>query len=174
MQTIYFRRLVVLDVNAPRSEIENYQENEMEDDDGGGAIFKIDSITDKDEAATTSSTRAGRLHPLGHTLDVCMEMFLAYVHKACHPRGSLEMESLKSLYLDILKVFETTILPTWASHHVQFVMFYLCSFKPNVAEAFLNWLWQKVSNPNVAPVLRQSAVAYIASLLARANFVPIR
>lgn len=52
-------------------------------------------------------------------------------------------------------------------------MFALCALKPTLTEAFLNFLWKKVCNPNVAIVLRQSAVTYIASLVARGLFVPL-
>lgn len=171
-ENICFSRLIILDVNAPRSEIEDYGDEVMDEDDGGGEeVFKIDAIQEEEKKPPP---KVPSQHPLAHTLDICMEKLLEYVYDVCHPHGKLDMESAKSLYFDLLQVFETTILPTWASHHVQFVMFYICSFKSNIAEAFLNWLWLKVSNPNVAPVIRQSAVAYIASLLARANFIPIK
>lgn len=70
-------------------------------------------------------------------------------------------------------VFDKVILPTYNIHHVQFVMFSLCSFKSTVTEGFLNYLWKKVCSPDVASVYRQTAVSYIASLIARAAFVPV-
>lgn len=52
-------------------------------------------------------------------------------------------------------------------------MFLVCSFKPSISEAFLNHLWRKVGNPNVASIIRETAVNYIASLIARATFIPL-
>lgn len=77
------------------------------------------------------------------------------------------------MYQDMLEVFDKVILPTYNTHHVQFVMFTMCCFKPALTEAFLNYLWKKVCTPNVPVVIRQAAVSYIASLIARGTFVPI-
>ncbi|KAK0080743.1 hypothetical protein PV325_013443 [Microctonus aethiopoides] len=169
--SLIINRLIILDVNAPRSEIESHRENEM-DDDEDDAVFHIDSVNETDDK--TKEINNSPEHPLAHSLDVCMEMLFGYIYNVCHPDNKLDMEAVRKLYFELLPVFESVILPTYASHHVQFIIFYICSFKITVLEAFLNWLWLKVSNPNVAPVIRQSAVAYIASLVARANFIPIK
>lgn len=73
----------------------------------------------------------------------------------------------------MISVFDTVILPTYNIHHVQFVMFCLCSYKSTITEGFLNYLWKKVNSPNVASVYRQTAVIYIGSLVARATFIPV-
>ncbi|CAD1479145.1 unnamed protein product [Heterotrigona itama] len=44
-------------------------------------------------------------------------------------------------------------------------------FKTAVVEAFIDWLWRKASDPNVPSIVRQSSIAYIASLLVTAKFV---
>lgn len=76
------------------------------------------------------------------------------------------------MYL-ILQVFEKVILVTHNTHHVQYLMWYICSLKPKLAEIFVKYLWRLVSGVQVAPVTRQSAAAYIASFLARAKFIRI-
>ena len=43
--------------------------------------------------------------------------------------GVLDWEVTKKLYLDMVKTFEKLLLPTYASCHVQFLMFYICSFR---------------------------------------------
>lgn len=73
----------------------------------------------------------------------------------------------------MISIFDKVILPTYNIHHVQFVMFSLCSFNLTITEGFLNYLWKNVCSPNVASVHRQSAVSYISSLVARATFVPV-
>ncbi|XP_015595877.1 RNA polymerase I-specific transcription initiation factor RRN3 [Cephus cinctus] len=164
--SLIINRLIVLDVNAPRTEIEDLEEEAMEEDDDGGGVFKMDD-------AVISNKQQSLKHPVAHTLDVCMEQVLLYIYRTCHPNGNLDWDPLKSLYQDLVQIFDKIILPTHASHHVQFILFYICSFRTLVAETFINWLWRKVSNPNVAPIMRQSAVSYIASILARATFIPI-
>lgn len=48
------------------------------------------------------------------------------------------MERTKELYRDLLTVFDKLILPTHASCHVQYTLFYLCSFKP-VSTPHIYW-----------------------------------
>lgn len=43
--------------------------------------------------------------------------------------GTLHVERTKELYRDLLSVFDKLILPTHASCHVQYTLFYLCSFR---------------------------------------------
>lgn len=43
--------------------------------------------------------------------------------------GELEWEGTKKFYREMLYVFEKVVLPTYACCHVQFIMFYLVSFK---------------------------------------------
>lgn len=74
----------------------------------------------------------------------------------------------------MLVVFDKVLLPTYNIHHVQFIMFLLCSFKTTITEAFLNYLWKKVCAPNIPFVHRHTAVVYIASLVARGSFIPLR
>lgn len=43
--------------------------------------------------------------------------------------GKLDISNTKDLYRDLVSVFDKLILPTHASCHVQYFMFYICSFK---------------------------------------------
>ncbi|KAG9330633.1 hypothetical protein JZ751_023549 [Albula glossodonta] len=87
--------------------------------------------------------------------------------------GSVELECTKSLYRDLVSVFDKLVLPTHASCHVQYSLFYLCSFRLGLAEAFLEHLWKILQSPTQPAILRQAAAAYIGSFLARARFLPI-
>ncbi|XP_001602153.1 RNA polymerase I-specific transcription initiation factor RRN3 [Nasonia vitripennis] len=168
---LIINRLVALDVSVPPSEIQNCEDDEDMEEDENEAIFKLDDTNIENNSKKSHSTEMK--HPGAQMLDVCMEQVLAYVYNCCHVEGQLQIDSLRIIYNDLLYTFERIILTTHASHHVQFIMFYLCSFKLTVAETFIRWLWQKVSNPNVAPIIRQSAVSYIASLLARATYITV-
>lgn len=141
-----------------------------EDNEIDGAIFSLDDSTEK--KISTPPKRQAMKHPAARTLDACIEQMFDYIHDSCHIDGKIDVDPLKGVYNDLLHIFEELILPT-CGHHVQFLLFYVCSFKVAVAEAFVKFLWQKVSNPNVPYFLRQQAVAYIVSLLARATFIPL-
>lgn len=126
------------------------------------------------KTSATSFTVVNR-HTVAHTLDVCLDKLFNYITAECHSSksGELKWDKTKTLYQDIISVFDKVILPTYNTHHVQYIMFLMCSFKSTITEAFLNFLWKKVCNPNVPPILRQASVNYIASIVARANFVPL-
>ncbi|XP_054000888.1 RNA polymerase I-specific transcription initiation factor RRN3 [Hylaeus anthracinus] len=164
--SLIINRLMVLDVNIPRLETDNDDEDLMDDSDCDSTFGNENNVVEHND-----TTETDKIHPIAHKLDVCMTLILKYMHNSCLVEGVLQMESLKSLYFDILQIFETVILPTHASQFVQYIIFYICSFKTAVAEAFIDWLWRKVSDPNIPSITRQSSVAYIASFLVTANFI---
>lgn len=165
--SLIINRLMVLDVNIPRVETDNEDEDSM--DDSSECESTLGNETNGVEE--NNITETDKVHPIAHKLDVCMELILRYMHNSCFIERVVQVDSLKGLYFDILQIFETVILPTHASQYVQYIIFYICSFKTAVVEAFVDWLWRKVSDPNVPSVMRQSSVAYIASLLIAATFV---
>lgn len=87
---------------------------------------------------------------------------------------NMDWECTKKFYKELLTVFDKIILPTSGSIHVQYIMFYICSLKQELSDGFLDYLWKKVQNPNIAPAYRQIAAFYIGSFLARAKYISIR
>lgn len=157
-----------MDVNAPREEIQTYRYNDEE-------LFVMDDDSRSVRTSTTAFTQVNR-HELAHTLDVCLEQIFAYIQSESPDSESTEtsLKQYKTLFDEVLNVFEKIVLPTYDTHHVQYVLFYMCSFSSAITEYFLNFLWKFSCNPNKASVLRQAAVNYLASFLARANFVTLR
>jgi hypothetical protein len=47
-------------------------------------------------------------------------------------------------------------------------------FQNSYTDLFLNYLWRKVTNINVAANYRMAAVGYLSSFLARAKYIPIK
>lgn len=154
--------MVVLDANTPREVITA----EQTDDD----IFTMD-----DCKSINTVTNKMKNVP-AHTLDVCLDRIFNFIIVECHDldTGQLNWEKTKKLYHTLIYVFDEIILPTYNIHHVQFVMFFICSLKPAITEAFINHLCKKVYSPNIAPITRQTAVVYIASFLARSAFINLR
>lgn len=86
----------------------------------------------------------------------------------------MNWEATKKLYLDLLGMFEKVVLPTHECCHTQYLMFYICSLRQNLADGFMDYLWKKVKNPNEYQVNRRAAVCYLASFIVRAQYVSTR
>ncbi|XP_063233419.1 RNA polymerase I-specific transcription initiation factor RRN3 isoform X2 [Bacillus rossius redtenbacheri] len=105
----------------------------------------------------------------GHTLDVLMCALLHHVRKRC----STGWEGAKTAYSLQLHAFERAVLPTHATGYAQFLMFYACSFRLTLAEAFIDFLWRVATAISRPSVIRQAAATYLASFLARASYVTL-
>ncbi|PSN29624.1 hypothetical protein C0J52_27788, partial [Blattella germanica] len=174
-QILFFilKRLVSLDVNAPRSEVMEQEDDVIEDMDLDEAetMFNMETSDIKDSTEDQFKMK----HPVANCLDVAMRQIFIFIKSQCYNSvNQINWDRTKSLYYDIIKVFDEVILTTYATYHIQFLIFYLCSFKMQLVEGFLSFLWRKVINPNVAPVIRQSAVMYVGSLLSRSSYINIK
>ncbi|KAH8400618.1 hypothetical protein KR222_008739 [Zaprionus bogoriensis] len=171
---LVLQKLLVLDVNAPRDEIEPTKEDETDDEEDKMEeedIFQMD-----DMCAQLRPTPQPLDHPIGQMLDICLLKLFKFLEDKCRPSLNEKDDQRAAsgrFFKALLHIFDEVILPSHNTHHVQFVIFHLCSIRPAYTEAFLNFLWKKVQNPNVSPILRHVAVSYIASFLARAKFIPL-
>ncbi|XP_034449158.1 RNA polymerase I-specific transcription initiation factor RRN3 [Hippoglossus hippoglossus] len=168
-----FEKMLKLDVNASRSHIEEAEENAVQsqkaEEPAEEGLFDMD----EDVAADQPPGSTAMAHPVAERLDTLMAVMMSYIRDICLINGSLHVERTKELYKDLLNVFDKLILPTHASCHVQYTIFYLCSFRLALAEAFLDHLWKILQSPSQPAVLRQAAAGYLGSFLARAKFVPV-
>lgn len=128
----------------------------------------------EDEEMFTLDDGAKDAHSVADSLDLSLDVMFCYFQTQCFVNNTLCFQRSKALYTDMMAVFDKVILPTHASSHVQFLMFYLLSLKTNLVQWFLQYLWRKVTDPNVFHVIRQAAIGYIASLLSRAKYIPMR
>uniref|UniRef100_A0A8C9W5U1 RRN3 homolog, RNA polymerase I transcription factor n=1 Tax=Scleropages formosus TaxID=113540 RepID=A0A8C9W5U1_SCLFO len=171
-------KMLKLDVSAPRREIEDAEENAAQQQQSGGAQDECLFDMEDDDGIPRSPSGPGveisvMEHPVAERLDVLMAVLLAYIKDMCHSNGVLQLERTKELYRDLVCVFDKLLLPTHACCHVQYALFYLCSFRVGLAEAFLEHLWKLLQSPSQPAILRQAAAGYIGSFLARAKFVPV-
>ncbi|XP_071357462.1 RNA polymerase I-specific transcription initiation factor RRN3 [Trachinotus anak] len=166
-------KMLKLDVSASRSDIEEAEENagqnQREEEQTEEGLFDMD----EDVAADQPPRTTVMAHPVAERLDVLMAVMMAYIKDICHISGSLRVDRTKELYKDLLSVFDKLILPTHASCHVQYILFYLCSFRLALAEAFLDHLWRILQSPSQPAVLRQATAGFLGSFLARAKFIPV-
>lgn len=166
-------KMLTLDVSAPRSEIEDVESSGQENQSGDDFLFDMDDDEDSPLKSSQSVDGKPMLHPIAERLDTLMSVLLAFIKDMCHVNGTLDVEMAKGVYRDLVCIFDKLMLPTHASCHVQYCMFYLCSFRLGLAEAFLDHLWKLLQSPSQPPVLRQAAAGYMGSFLARAKFLPI-
>ncbi|KAL3876380.1 hypothetical protein ACJMK2_034232 [Sinanodonta woodiana] len=172
-------RMIKLDVRCPRHLVEEAESQEdMEDGDifdleDGGSKKSLFHQSDEGYISRLGASARPMKHKEADRLDIMMDLVFSYMHNTCYTNGELDWETTKLLYREMLMIFERIILPTYASCHVQFIMFYLCSIKESICEGFIDYLWKKVQDPNTAAIFRQVAVAYMGSLLARGKFVPL-
>ncbi|XP_022223120.1 RNA polymerase I-specific transcription initiation factor RRN3 [Drosophila obscura] len=165
---LVLQKLLILDVNAPRDEIVETEEDEDKMDEDG--VFTIDDIpTD-----TVVKQPKDSVHPIGHTLDTCLSMLYKFVDSRFQSEFSEDKRwAANNFFRTLLYIFDEVLLPSHNTHHVQFFIFQVCSIRPTYSELFLSSLWLKVQNPNVSAIIRHAAVGYMASYLARAKFVPL-
>nr|XP_056722542.1 RNA polymerase I-specific transcription initiation factor RRN3 [Euleptes europaea] len=163
---LVIERLLKMDVSAPRKDIDAAEEAESKQASEEG-------LFDMDEDEENREKNDIMAHPIADRLDILMMVLFSYIKDVCHVNGKLDLGRTKDLYRDLVPIFDKLILPTHGSYHVQYIMFYLSSFKLGIAEAFVEHLWKKLQNPNNPAVIRQAAGSYIGSFLARAKFVPV-
>ncbi|CAL1267519.1 unnamed protein product [Larinioides sclopetarius] len=142
-------------------------EMQREEEESLGQNMEIESSAEKktDQMA----------FPLAHTLDILLNCLFTYIKETCFYNGSgeLDWEATKKLYKEFLTIFDKIMLPTQGSCHVQYLLFYICGLKQDLCIGFVDYLWKKVQNPNVAPVFRQISAFYIGSFLSRAKYISI-
>ncbi|KAM9179286.1 RNA polymerase I-specific transcription initiation factor RRN3 isoform 1-T1 [Mergus octosetaceus] len=170
-------KLLKLDVSTPQQDIEDAEEAANNSDSveksAEEGLFDMEEDEERKGNKVVSSSSERMAHPLAERLDILMTILFSYIKDVCHVDGKLDINKTKDLYRDLVSVFDKLILPTHASCHVQYFMFYICSFKLGFAEAFLDHLWKKLHDPNNPSVIRQTAGSYIGSFLARAKFIPV-
>ncbi|XP_021553741.1 RNA polymerase I-specific transcription initiation factor RRN3 isoform X1 [Neomonachus schauinslandi] len=174
---LVIEKLLKLDVNASRQDIEDAEEAAIQTGSGPDAtegLFNMDEDEDTEYDAKADPQRLDHMvHPVAERLDILLCLLLSYIKDVCYVDGKVDNNKTKDLYRDLITIFDKLLLPTHASCHVQFFMFYLCSFKLGFAEAFLEHLWKKLQDPNNPAIIRQAAGNYIGSFLARAKFIPL-
>ncbi|XP_059510162.1 RNA polymerase I-specific transcription initiation factor RRN3 isoform X1 [Stegostoma tigrinum] len=170
-------KFLKLDVSASRNDIEDAEEAVAEAKNGLSTCAE-EGLFDMDEdegkrKIQLSLPNDEMAHPVAERLDFLMSVLLAYIKDICYDNDELALTRTKELYRDLIVVFDKLVLPTHASCHVQYFMFYICSFKLGLAEAFLEHLWKMMQNPNNPAIIRQAAAGYIGSFLARATYIPV-
>ncbi|KAJ1956013.1 DNA independent RNA polymerase I transcription factor, partial [Linderina pennispora] len=137
---------------------------EFEDDDvdtkgndDGDTLSESDSGSDSDssddEDDEDEENDLGKVsydaRPIISKLDAMMNVLFAWLdrHIALDLQQGAMPESASRLFLLILDLFDTIILPTFKSRYTQFFVFFLCAKDPQYADVFLGTMMGKVGDP---------------------------
>lgn len=72
----------------------------------------------------------------------------------------------------LLRQFDHVVLPTYRSRHTQFLMLHFAQQHERLTDAFCGQLISTAFQVNTPKVLKQAAVAYLASFIARGAHIP--
>lgn len=138
--------------------------------DGLDEDFMVPERTVEEKANFISTNR--------EKLDDTMHQLLAYLHHALS--SGKDAPSLSQggaspvsdvLAATMLQCFDRHIIRTHKSSTTQFILFYLASAYPLFSDRFLGYLITKALDTSSTHMLRCSAAAYLASFVARAQFM---
>ncbi|XP_051121426.1 uncharacterized protein LOC127244884 [Andrographis paniculata] len=164
-------RLVELDVEISWDEIlhDDFQKGifdlEMEE-------LEVEAHADVIEQDCTELTKEALIQrflsksPEAGKLDSLMALTFEYL-KTCFENGRLVQ-----VFETLLHSFQKTILTAYKSKFAQFVIFYACSLDPETCGKMFVDVLVNIFLTSPFSEWRMSAVAYLASYLARAKFVP--
>ncbi|XP_071478373.1 RNA polymerase I-specific transcription initiation factor RRN3-like [Diadema antillarum] len=171
---IVVHRLLEIDVSLPKDDIWEPKDQNQDGDASEATQFAMDEDHEKKDnvGVGEEDDENMRLSETGGKLDSLMTVVMEYLKDTSFRNGEFLFEEAKVLHRHLLQVFERVILPTHASNHTQFLLFYFCSFRQGIVDSFLDALWRKFVNPNTPAVVRQTAASYIASFVSRAEYLP--
>ncbi|CAF2142761.1 unnamed protein product [Rotaria magnacalcarata] len=161
---IILSKLLRSDVHASRQDIIREESSNIEAE----LVFSLEQLD------TNDNNTKGMKHDQADKLDCLMLVMFEYITSTCIENGTVNYEQSKSLFRDLLSVFNRILLPTHDSSHVQFLLFYICSFHTDFSDEFMNNCWRTFVSPSVSMTFRQASICYLCSLIARAKYIIIR
>ncbi|XP_031574180.1 RNA polymerase I-specific transcription initiation factor RRN3-like [Actinia tenebrosa] len=157
-----------IDVEVPRHELDEPEEEE-------NTQFEVDLECIKKESTTEDDDESKEIveNEMAETLDQLMEILFKYIKEICFVDGLYHVDASTELFNQLIRVFDKIILPTHASCHVHFAIFYICSIDQTFVNSFLDSCWKKIEDINTPAIIRQACAAYIASIVARAKYIVV-
>ncbi|TID17369.1 RNA polymerase I-specific transcription initiation factor RRN3 [Venturia nashicola] len=126
---------------------------------------------DASDAATTMDPTIQRLEDLKNEvtkLDAMIDLLFEHYHPT-FAKGTIVQQ--EAAFDQLITTFSRTILPTYRSRHIQFLLFHYGQALPRLSENFTNYLMRQVFDKNQAALVKRSAAAYLASFIARGAHV---
>ncbi|CAN1271805.1 RNA polymerase I-specific transcription initiation factor RRN3 [Linum perenne] len=137
---------------------------ELEDE---SYVIGDEEENENDELPSTSSKKGLSKGDAAEMLDSLMVLTFEHLESTVSDRRLSEVFDM------LLSSFKDTVLTTYKSKFAQFVMFYACALDyEHCGQKFANELMDMFEYDNNPLISRMSAVAYLASFLARGKFLP--
>ncbi|CAF0952651.1 unnamed protein product [Rotaria sp. Silwood1] len=159
---IILSKLIRIDVHASRQDILHAEKINIENE----LVFSLEQLNTNDNNEMK--------HDHADKLDCLMFVLFEYITNISIENGVVNYQETKLLFKDLLNVFNKILLPTHDSSHVQFLIFYICSFHTDFSDEFMNNCWRTFISPSVSMTFRQAAISYLCSLIARAKYITTR
>lgn len=122
----------MLDANTPRQEIELAEMSDSDDDDDEMFEMELNERANKTAGAAVDLDPDQMKSEQAESLDLCMNLLFDYVKLEHRKEGKGSDSSNSQMFKMIMENFETVMLPAHNTHHVQFLIFYFCSFDVSI------------------------------------------
>ncbi|KAB5536570.1 RNA polymerase I-specific transcription initiation factor RRN3-domain-containing protein [Coniochaeta sp. 2T2.1] len=140
----------------------NQEKADEEDDDADDS--DAESVLSDDDDIDENSAKViqirDHIEKMDAILDTLFELYTPYFADPDSPEAI-------SCYENMLSDFSNVVLPTYRSRHSQFLVFYFGQKSTRLTEMFVGTLFNIAFESNRPSVVKQSAVAYLASFVAR-------
>lgn len=133
---VCIQKMLKIDVNSVASQIIEAELNNVDQQSSHEDNDDKIEIDNQDEENEEAKVNIPMKHPLADRLDVMMNNVFKFIDGICidNTTNQINLESCKLLFKDLLFIFDKYLINTYGSSHVQFIMFYMCSFKPILSE----------------------------------------
>ena len=144
---------------------------ELEGDDSGPTFTSsgVGQNAKKTGDAVSSLRIPSEVAEMADKLDTILVLLVSFIDRQLRKETAFK----ERLYQQLLAIFEERVLYTYRSKFVQFIYFYVGSRVERFASGFCQRLLRVFLETGHSSMKLQSAVLYLASFMARANFVPV-
>ncbi|KAH6650762.1 RNA polymerase I-specific transcription initiation factor RRN3-domain-containing protein [Chaetomium tenue] len=137
--------------------------NEEDDDDSD-----VDSVLSDDDDLNEQAKRVLTVKNKLETMDAILDLLFSIYDPIFEDPESPEATEA---FQDLLSDFSNVILPHLKSRHTQYLLFKFAMKSQQLMEMFIGTLFNLAFESNRPPVVKQAAVAYLASFTARGAMV---
>lgn len=141
-------------INGDDEEIEEEDEEDLDMSSGDMEVYGV--------------TSTKNIKKLVSKLDSVLELLLKNTSGSFTSEEMLKGNGV-SLFNTLTSLFKTHILPTHFTKSIQFLMFHISQYQPELADSFLVLLIDVAFNQNETTEKRLKALQYLSSYIARAN-----
>ena len=139
----------------------------LDDASDDGVESESEEEPDDDVEVNQDEKRAKQIGAHIEKLDVIMDiLFESYTRLAQQPSTAFFVTDT------LLAQFNSLVLPSYKSRHVQFLLFHFAQQTAEGMDRFAGALMSVVLDNSRPSLIRESAAAYLASFVARGNHVP--